>query len=278
MVRIGKLHRGTYLAVLLAAVMGLPACGANGPTAQASPTATGSAQALHLVAVGDSIPNNSAQDCPGCLGFVDRYAKDVKAATRRPVVVENLSQHTNLTLPGLLEELDQFRGQLANADIIVVGIAHNSIELNADRPCGKPLIGDLPDWSAMDEQCAVRAAEQSRPQFDRLYSQIAALRQGKPTILRTINRYNDFIGAKDLNLTPAQQRQTATFVARWNTMICHSATTNGFGCGDISKAFNGPDGLKAAGDLLANDYTHPSDKGNETIAQVLADLGFAPLA
>ena len=30
--------------------------------------------------------------------------------------------------------------------------------------------------------------------------------------------------------------------------------------------------------LLADDYTHPSDKGNEVIARVLADLGYAPLA
>jgi hypothetical protein len=29
---------------------------------------------------------------------------------------------------------------------------------------------------------------------------------------------------------------------------------------------------------LADDYTHPSDKGNATIARVLADLGYAPLA
>jgi lysophospholipase L1-like esterase len=39
----------------------------------------------------------------------------------------------------------------------------------------------------------------------------------------------------------------------------------------------GPDGLKPSGDLLGKDYTHPSDKGNEVIARVLEDLGFAPL-
>jgi lysophospholipase L1-like esterase len=270
MVQIGRTHRGTSLAVVLTAMMWLPACGAGSTTTQTSPV-------LHLVAVGDSIPNNSPQDCPGCHGFVDRYAEDVKAATGRPVVVENLSQHNNLTLPGLLDELDQFRGQLAGADIVLVSIAHNTIELAADLPCGKPLKGDLPDWSAMDEQCAIRSTEASRPQYDRLYSHIAALRRGKLTILRTIDRYNDFIDP-NLKLTPAQQRQTAMFLARWNTMICQSAATNGFGCADLSKAFNGPDGLKDPGNLLADDHTHPSDKGNETIARILADLGFAPLA
>ncbi|MFF5077925.1 hypothetical protein ACFY36_12795 [Actinoplanes sp. NPDC000266] len=132
-----------------------------------------------------------------------------------PEMAENLSQHNNLTVPGLLAELDQFRVRL--------------------------------------EKCAARSAADSRSQFDRLYAQIASMRQGKPTILRTINRYNDFIGAPNLDLTPAQQRRTATFVARWNTTICTSAAANGFGCGDVSKAF-------------------------KTIAQVLAGLGFAPLA
>jgi lysophospholipase L1-like esterase len=131
-------------------------------------------------------------------------------------------------------------------------------------------------WYVSD--APIRSTQKYRPTYDRLYSQIASWRQGKPTILRTINRYNDFIGWTDANLTPAQQRLTAFFVAQWDTMICKSAKANGFGCADLSKAFNGPDGMKPSGDLLADDYTHPSDKGNEVIARVLADLGYAPLA
>jgi lysophospholipase L1-like esterase len=228
--------------------------------------------------IGDSIPNNSPQDCPGCTGFVDRYAKAVQTATARPVDVENLSQHNGLTLPGLLDELSSFRTQLAGADVIVVGIAHNSNELAGDRPCGKPLRNHLPDWSGMDRRCAARSAERFRPLYDRLYAQVAAWRQGKSTILRTINRYNDFIGFKDAHLTPAQERLSAVFVSSWNTMLCASARTHGFGCADVAKAFNGPDGMRPSGALLAADYTHPSDKGNEVIARVLADLGYAPLA
>ena len=228
--------------------------------------------------IGDSIPNNSPQDCPGCTGFVDRYARAVQTATGRTVQVANLSQHTGLTLPGLLDELDQFRDQLAAADVIVVGIAHNSNELNADEPCGKPVKNDLPDWSAMNRQCATRSAQKFAPLYDKLYTQVAAWRQGKPTILRTINRYNDFIGFKDAHLTPAQDRLTAVFVGTWNTMLCNSAKAHGFVCADIAKAFNGASGMRPSGDLLAADYTHPSDKGNERIARVLADLGYAPLA
>jgi len=61
-------------------------------------------------------------------------------------------------------------------------------------------------------------------------------------------------------------------------MICVSARAHGFGCADLSRAFNGPDGLRPSGKLLAYDYIHPSDQGNEVIARVLADLGYSPLA
>ena len=275
-----------HLTLLLVAVVGLVGCGSNGGAAStsASTSTQSTSPALRLVVIGDSIPNNSPQDCPGCTGFVDRYAKAVQTATGRSVQVANLSQHTGLTLPGLLDELDQFRDQLAAADIIVVGIAHNSNELAAEEPCGKPLmlaVGSavgLPDWSAMDRQCATRSAQKFAPLYDKLYARVAAWRQGKPTILRTINRYNDVIGAPVAQLTRAQERLTAVFVGTWNTMLCNSAKAHGFVCADIATAFNGPDGMRPSGDLLAADYTHPSNKGNEVIARVLADLGYAPLA
>jgi hypothetical protein len=192
-----------HLTLLLVAVVGLVGCGSNGGAAStsASTSTQSTSPALRLVVIGDSIPNNSPQDCPGCTGFVDRYAKAVQTATGRSVQVANLSQHTGLTLPGLLDELDQFRDELAAADVIVVGIAHNSNELAAEEPCGKSLMSapgsvfSLPDWSAMDRECATRSAQKFAPLYDKLYAQVAAWRQGKPTILRTINRYNDFIGA-----------------------------------------------------------------------------------
>ena len=271
---------GLYVGLLLVALVGLVGCGSNGggPSTSTSTSTGSTSPALRLVVIGDSIPYNSPEDCPGCTGFVDRYAKAVQTATGRSVQVANLSQHTGLTLPGLLDELDQFRDQLAAADVIVVGIAHNSNELSAEQPCGKPLMFGPPELSAMDRQCATRSAQKFAPLYDKLYARVAAWRQGKPTILRTINRYNDIIGPPNAHLTRAQEQLTAVFVGTWNTMLCNSARAHGFGCADIAKAFNGPDGLRPSGDLLAADYTHPSDKGNEVIARVLADLGYAPLA
>ena len=76
-------------------------------------------------------------------------------------------------------------------------------------------------------------------------------------------------------MSPEGAAATVAVVKAWNKMICTAAEANGFRCGDISVAFNGKDGTKPSGDLLAGDYTHPSDKGNEVIASVLADLGFS---
>jgi lysophospholipase L1-like esterase len=265
--------------LIIAAVF---AAGAKGFTAAtASPVTMASKNEsgpLRLVAIGDSIPQNNPRDCPGCTGFVDRYARAVEKATNRRVTVQNLSQHTGLTLPQLLDELHSFKRSLTAADIIMVGIAHNTIELNADRPCGAPLQNDLPRWAAMDRACAIRSARRARSLYDQLYSRIAALRKGKPTILRTINRYNDWIGSRDPHLTSSQERITAMFIAKWNVELCQSARAHKFGCADVSRAFNGTSGLKPSGNLLAADYTHPSEKGHALIARVLVALGFAPLA
>lgn len=161
-----------------------------------------------------------------------------------------------------------------SADVIVVGIAHNSIELASDTPCGTPVDeNELPVWSVMTEQCARDGAKKHRPMYDKLFATIADLRKGKPTLLRAVNRYNDWIGWPEGHFTPEVDRTTAMFIRVWNKMVCASAESHGFGCADLSTAFNGPDGLRPSADLVAADYTHPSDKGNEVIAQVLTAMG-----
>jgi lysophospholipase L1-like esterase len=235
-----------------------------------------------LVVVGDSIAITNSMTCPGCTGFVDRYADAILKATGHPVKVSNLSQ-PRLQVDDLLLELKtdaSRRDALANADIIVVNIAHNDTPwLRNDDPCDGPN-GGKPDWSKYNATCAAAAAEIFRPKFESVYAQIAALRGGKPTIFRTINRYNDWIGwtgeAGETN-PPEATNATRVVVDAWSAMICQAAQANGFTCADIYHAFNGSDGLTPSGDLLGKDYTHPSDKGNELIARVLTDLGYAPL-
>jgi lysophospholipase L1-like esterase len=232
--------------------------------------------------VGDSIAINSSMVCPGCTGFVDRYADAISEATGHPVKVSNLSQPM-LKVDALLDELktDAFRRDaLANADIIIVSIAFNDTPwLRSDDPCDGPN-GNKPDWSKYNSTCAAAAAEIFRPKFESLYAQIVALREGRPTMFRTINRYNDWIGwtgaAGETN-PPEATDATRVVIDAWSAMVCETAQENSFTCADIYHTFNGAAGLTPSGDLLGKDYTHPSDKGNEAIARVLADLGYAPL-
>ena len=107
------------------------------------------------------------------------------------------SRTQNFTLPKLLAELPGWEDKLRQADAIIVGIAHNSIPLNDDEPCGSPFneaTETIEDWSKIDAQCTTAATTKYGPMYDELYSTIAQWRAGKPTILLTLNKYNDWIG------------------------------------------------------------------------------------
>lgn len=202
-------------------------------------------------------------------------------ATGRPLSVRNLSEHNSLQVDGLLAELtsDTVRmDALATADVIVVGIAHNDVPMNRDDDPCDGAAGDNPAWAKFDAECVTAAVALFKPKYERVYQQIAALRAGKPTILRTINRYNDWNGWPGHDLPPEGIAATKLVIDAWNDMIGSAAAASGFACADIYTRFNGADGLTPSGDLLAADYTHPSDEGNKVIADALVELGFDPLA
>ena len=276
-------RRATRVAALaLAAVALVAGCSSAGEPSAAPPSTAVSTPRppLSLVVVGDSIPFNSQQDCPSCRGFVTRYAEALGKTTGREVTTTNRSEHTGLTLPGLMTSLPDLRDELTAADAIIVAIAHNSFPLNDEAPCGSAVdeaTGDIEDWSMVGAECAAEATARNRPVFDELFSTVGGWRAGRPTIALTVNRYNDWIGFEQAGLTPDQEARTVVLHDAWNTMLCDSAAANGFECIDVYHAFNGADGRTPSGALLAGDYTHPSQKGNDEIARLLRERGFAPL-
>jgi len=279
-----KSHRPFALIGMVALAVVLSSCLASNDddSRESSSSATIGASAkrpLSLVVIGDSIPYNSAEDCPGCTGFVDRFARAFGAAVRRKVEVSNLSEHTGLTLPELTDELSSLRKPVSAADAIIVAIAHNSFELNNDDQCGTTFdeaTSTLADWSKVTPRCAASSVATYEPQFDKLFATVASWRKGRPTLLRTVNKYNDWNGWADAHLTADQVRRTIFMHDAWNEMLCQSARKHGFSCADIYHAFNGPDGAQPSGDLLSADYTHPSEEGNALIARVLVTQGFDP--
>ena len=113
--------------------------------------------------------------------------------------------------------------------------------------------------------------------YEELFATVSGWRAGKPTLLLTLNRYNDWIGWQPVNLTPEQADKTVILHDAWTTMLCDAAQTNGFACIDIYHAFNGPDGSTPSADLLAPDYVHPSQLGNDEITRLLTEHGFDAL-
>jgi lysophospholipase L1-like esterase len=250
------------------------------PTVEAT-TAPTQAAGLTLVAIGDSIPYNSEDDCPECVGFVDQYGTALGEAAGKTVTVQNNSEHNNNTVDLLLAGLTSQQNRIdavAGADAIVVGIAHNDVPMNRDDDACDGAGGENPDWSKFTDECLATEVALYTPKYEALYARVAELRAGKPTILRTINRYNDWNGWPSHDLSANGLAATVKVIDAWNSMLCAAAEKSGFLCADISTVFNGAEGTKESGDLLAGDYTHPSQKGNDAIAKALIDLGFAPLA
>lgn len=272
--------RRLALALSLTSLL-LAGCSADPAPPPSPPSPTPAAKPpLSLVVIGDSIPFNSQADCPSCRGFVTRYAEALGKATGREVTVKNRSEHTGLTLPGLMESLPGLRAEVSEADAVLVAIAHNSFPLNEERPCGSavdPATGAVQDWSKVDAGCAARASAAARPMYDELYSTVAGWRAERPTILLTLNRYNDWVGFDQAALTTDQAARTVVLHDAWNEMLCQAASAHRFGCVDVYHAFNGADGTTPSGDLLADDYTHPSQSGNDLIARLLTEKGFAPV-
>ncbi len=232
------------------------------PAPTRSPTQTATPRPWSLAVVGDSIPYNHPKDCPGCIGVATRYAAAIELATGRPVTLTNLSEYTGLRVEGLLAELRSDaarRKAIAGADFVLITIAHNNVV--------------CPDWD-LDRAACATLAEQFRATYAQVFAEVVALRAGRPTAFRTVNRYNDVTKP---GATEGEAAGSKLILDAWNEMVCAAATLNGFLCADIYHAFNGPDGLTPSGNLLARDYTHPSELGNSRIAGVLADLGYAPI-
>jgi lysophospholipase L1-like esterase len=262
------------LAVALASVLVVAGCAGAGQTASPSPP-------LIVAAFGDSLAAEMPDVCPGCTSWVKRYADALRAATGRPVEVRNLGR-PSLRVEQLAQDLAEAASAMdaaAAADAILVAVGTSDAPWNiTDDACdGEATAMEPVPWEEYSDACLATEVERFRPAFETVYRRLAELRAGKPTILRTINRYNDWIGFEE-GVPPEGVEVSVDYNVAWNAMICDAAEASGFACADVSGAFNGEDGRTASGDLLADDYLHPSDKGYERIASVVIALGFAPLA
>ena len=268
----------------------------SSPVALPSPSAAVVADPWRVVAVGDSIPFNSPDDCFGCTGFVSGYALRLERATGHPVSAINLSQHNGLQASGLAPELaigSQRADEIANADVVIVSIGHNDAPWNVNddacdgaREWDDPIESNVPFAAKYTKACAEASAIAYQPKLAAIYKQIVALREGKPTVFLALDTYNDLLSWCEergcdngtLKITPPEiVRAARVALEPWNRMICDTAEAAGMQCADVYHLFGGPDAKHPAGALLAQDYTHPSQLGNDKIADYLLTLGYGAL-
>lgn len=283
----GKTGMTRRLATFAVGALSLAACGSGTVTsAPATPArtvaATQAAQTTGspdyiVAAFGDSIAGEPGSLCRDCKPFVDRYGEALAASSGQTVAVRNMAR-PSLRVEQLLRDLMN-RSTLPEADAIIVAVGNSDAPWNItnDACDGTATSVDLVPWEMYTDLCISAEVERFRPTFDAVFKRLVDLRAGQPTIYRAINRYNDWIGFEGGEVPPEAVEVSVSYNDAWNAMICETAEANGFACADIATAFNGDDGRTASGELLAPDYIHPSDKGHELIADVLVELGFAPL-
>ena len=249
--------------------------GASGSTAAGKP--------LRLVALGDSLPYNPQDRCPGCIGFPTLYAKAASKALGVPVTVVNWGQYNSLTsvrLVGQVRTLAPMRKAIARADIIVLTIGHNdtpwiSEQDLCDGAASSTSDARLIDWSRYTTACSRLLAGALRFNIADILGQVKKLRAGKTTLIRVTNFHNDRIG--NPSLSRSADVPSKLVVDLFSKEICRAAASARVLCVDIYHALNGSDGRKFDGPFVAPDTVHFSQRGHDVVARLLAKLGYAPL-
>lgn len=251
----------------------------QGCSGDPGPDRTGGPGRPTVVALGDSIPLNDPGYCPGCTGFVDGYADHLGG---RAV---NLARGGALTRT-IAEQITgrAFADQLEDADVVLVSWGGNDQPpyRQGYQPCRverprtvREAVQDVADTTT---ECVDRVVNRLRAAVT---SALPALREQAPDAeLAVLAPYDLWLDRPELDAVPedlraAALRVTAYAVRTWRDTLCAVAAEQDVTCIDLATAFNGPDGDRPAGALLAADRSHPSQAGNDAILELLLDSGLA---
>jgi lysophospholipase L1-like esterase len=257
----------------------------DAPASVGSPPASAAGDALRLVAIGDSVPYNLARDCPGCVGFVDSYGAALEERLGRPVDVLNRSRHDGAQTHDIVQELSSpglLIDELRAADVVIVSTGFNDLPPFGEAYPGCP---SPPGDEGTNAAWALALAETSEACIDDRVGALriearqvfARLRELVPgAAIGALTAYDAWSGWPELDQVDADVVTRLTAAIRyaldaWNTALCEEAAAAGAVCVDVREAFNGADGTRASGGLLATDYSHPSQAGNDLIRDVLLE-------
>ena len=289
------------MAIAIGATLALVGCGTGSVGNQASdaspagqgstPAASVTAEGLHLVVIGDSIP--FASFCPGCEGFVDQYAATLEKRSGGPVNVANRSRDDSAGIPEIRDQVTndaELRAELAAADVVVVSVGFNNAVPDFEAP---PPQGRLPECDvlapgisdqitafivAITPNCSADIANAWGKEYEAIFGELDELRAGKTTSFIVLNVYDANVDSADLRAAVNSKKEfvagaghIVTAYDQLNAVLCETAAAHDYTCVDLYHAMNGPDGKKPLGPLTI-DGAHPSQEGNDLIADLLADV------
>ena len=261
-------------AVLLVTLTG---CGSDEPEPVAD-------DPISVLVIGDSIPYNAPADCPGCIGFSEGYATGLEERVDTSVMLDNRSRHDGAQTRDIAEQLasTDLDGALASADVVLVSIGFNDQPpyFQAGQPCGAVVNSDheaIAAVAATTKECVdqvMNAVQQEAAEV------LSLVRDKAPdATIAALVPYDSWLGWSALDDSPPKVVARISDLVRyaldaWRTALCDEAEAVDGTCVDVYLAFNGVDGTTPAGDLLADDHTHPSQRGNDAIRDLLleADL------
>lgn len=144
------------------------------------------------------------------------------------------------------------------------------------------------DWNCAigyddDPEClaSTSCGEETFAQYEAdlaaIYEEIFAIRGGEPVILRTADWYLPW-GPLETWRTCGHEQMCKQCQLNWLEAIHRVADEYGVPVAGLMEAFSGPNLDREMPREFIRDDVHPSDEGAAAIADVLADLGYEPVA
>jgi hypothetical protein len=273
-----------FLVVSTAVVATLASCASDESGSDEPVAADTVADSLAVVVIGDSIPNNAPGDCPGCTGFADAYATALEESVGATVTLDNESRHDGAQTHDIEEQLasSDLDDTLEPAGVVLVSIGFNDQPpySQSGQPCNAVVNSDeeaIQAVAATTEECVDEVTDTVQREASSVLSQVRD--KAPDATIAALVPYDSWRGWSALTDRPEKEVAKITTIVtyaldQWRTALCEEVEAVEGTCVDVYRQFNGLDGARAAGDLLAEDHTHPSQLGNDAILALLleADL------
>jgi hypothetical protein len=253
----GEAVAGAFAATGYAPVVPGPDGATPAPAAMPPTVSPDSTAVWDLVVLGDS----------ESWGMGEHYARFIEEDLGVKVRLHDMWRG-GLTTSQLLSDLRTF-------DIVRKAVAGAEVVTAIANPAdfiGWKIVGD----SAGSYDCSEKAMAGYRADLEAIFAEVLALRQGRPTALRTMDFYTPTYSLWKKDGTYEEYRRC--WIAQ-SEAIHQAAATHGIPVAEVYAAFNGPgfDQDPRDAGLIGTDGEHPSEAGRAAVAQAFRATGYAPL-